>query len=51
MNFEITELPINSIGLFVRIWSPMIFRWLYCIQYHCFLSTCGGCLVVMFEFE
>ena len=25
--------PFNSLGLFVGSWSPMIFHWLFCIQY------------------
>ena len=41
---------------FVRSWSPMIFHWLFCIQYHnitktynIILSTCGAFSEVVFE--
>ena len=29
----------------------MIFYWLFCKQYQLFLSTCGACSEVVFEFE
>ena len=29
----------------------MIIHWLFCTQYQYFLSICGACLEVVFEFE
>ena len=39
----------NSIGLFIRGCSPVIFHWLFCLQY--LFSTCGAFLELLFDFE
>ena len=41
----------NSKGFLVGSSFPPIFRSLICIQYQYFLSNCGACLEVEFEFE
>ena len=45
------ELFSYSMGLLVRSWSPMIFHWLFCIQYQQLPFTCDACPEVLFEFE
>ena len=45
------ELSFESMGLFDQSSSTMIFHWLFCIQYLEFISICGACLEVVFEFE
>ena len=47
---HLMELFLNSMGLFVGSWFPMIFYWLVCIQFQSFLSTCA-CSEVVFELE
>ena len=41
----------NSMGLFVKSWSRMIFHWCLCINNQEFLSTRGACVEVVFECE
>ena len=38
-------------GLFVKSWAPTIFYWLFCIQYHSFLSTCCAYYEIEFKIE
>ena len=45
------ELSFELMGLFDQSLSFMISYWLFCIQYQEFISICGACSEVVFEFE